>query len=219
MVKLTIIGRVSDGLPLAQGPRYVNEERNDNFSAYKLQGEFILQEISRGSLPLSNMTIRVDHHCFNYVVENGVCFITLCDSSYPQKLVRFFLQDLATEFDKFGRSLAERITKPYSFVGFGSVIGNIRRQYVDTRTQANLSKLNAKCQPNEDFLTEDFSQIVKRRRRAELMERLTETPQQASQIWGSKKLEIIALRWTPITILGVFGAILLWSRFTMRDDW
>ena len=48
----------------------------------------------------------------------------------------------------------------------GSIIGNIRRQYVDTRTQTNLSKLNAKSLQNVDFVTEDFSQIVKRRKRS-----------------------------------------------------
>lgn len=65
MVKLTIVGRVSDGLPLAQGRRYINQE-NDNFSFYKQQTEFILKEISRGALAPSKMTICVDHHSFQY---------------------------------------------------------------------------------------------------------------------------------------------------------
>nr|XP_027108679.1 25.3 kDa vesicle transport protein-like isoform X2 [Coffea arabica] len=219
MVKLTIIGRVSDGLPLAQGPRYVNEEENDSFSTYKQQGEFILEEISRAALPLSNTNIRIDHHCFYYIVGHGVCFMTLCDSSYPRKLVHCYLQELAKEFEKFDTSLVERITKPYSFIRFaGSIIGNIRRQYVDTRTQTNLSKLNAKSLQNVDFVTEDFSQIVKRRKRSYLLERATESSEQVSQIWGSKKLEVIALKWTPITILSFVGAILLWTSLIARDD-
>lgn len=45
----------------------------------------------------------------------------------------------------------------------GGIIGNIRRQYVDTRTQANLSKL--KSGQDIEIMTEDFSQIVKRRNR------------------------------------------------------
>ncbi|GKU89333.1 hypothetical protein SLEP1_g3484 [Rubroshorea leprosula] len=64
MVKLTIIGRLRDRLPLAQVPRYQNEE-NESFSYYKHQGEFILKEISRGALSLSRMTIRLDHHSFD----------------------------------------------------------------------------------------------------------------------------------------------------------
>ena len=66
MVKMTVVGRVSDGLPLAQGPRYVNEE-DDNFSNYRAKVEFIIKEIERsGPLAPSKMTVRVDHHCLKY---------------------------------------------------------------------------------------------------------------------------------------------------------
>lgn len=82
MVKLTIVGRVNDGLPLAQGPRYVNEEEeNDNFSTYKQQGEFILKEISRAALPHTKMTIRIDHHCFKYPLLLYIIFLLLLDAT------------------------------------------------------------------------------------------------------------------------------------------
>ncbi|KAK9292890.1 hypothetical protein L1049_020871 [Liquidambar formosana] len=217
MVKLTIVGRVSDGLPLAQGPRYMNEE-NENFLWYKQQGEFILKEISRGALAPSKMTIRVDHHCFNYLVENGVCFITLCDSSYPRKLAFHYLQDLQKEFEKFNISLIEKITKPYSFARFDSVIGNIRKQYIDTRTQANLSKLNANRRQDLDIITEHMSEIVERRRILELSERVVATSQTVSPIWGSPRLEVIALKWTPITIIIIVASVLLWSSLILTDD-
>lgn len=127
---------------------------------------------------------------FSYIIENGICFMTLSDSSYPRKLVFYYLKDLAKEFEKFDEGLIKRITKPYGFVRFGKpsciisfvwkmmlklryiwmwvalpggIIGNIRRQYVDTRTQANLSKL--KSGQDIEIMTEDFSQIVKRRNR------------------------------------------------------
>lgn len=66
MVKVTIVGRVSDGLPLARGLRYWNEE-NVYLSRYTQQAEFILQEISRGALKASMMTILNDHHCIKYL--------------------------------------------------------------------------------------------------------------------------------------------------------
>jgi len=65
MVKVTVVGRVSDGLPLAQGLRYMNEEYG-YLSCYRQQAEFILQEISRGALTASKMNIIVDHFCFKY---------------------------------------------------------------------------------------------------------------------------------------------------------
>ncbi|MBA0564135.1 hypothetical protein Golob_009092 [Gossypium lobatum] len=99
----------------------------------------------------------------SYLVVNGICFITLCDSSYPRKLAFNYLQDLQKEFDKFDNGPIHKITKPYSFVKFDSIISSIRKQYIDTRTQANLSKLNANRHRELDIVTGNMSGIVERR--------------------------------------------------------
>ncbi|TYG43001.1 hypothetical protein E1A91_D12G293000v1 [Gossypium mustelinum] len=224
MVKLTIVGRVKDGLPLAQEARYMNNETTTSHnlsSNYKQQAEFLLNEISKGALPLPSMTIRVDHHSFNYLVVNGICFITLCDSSYPRKLAFNYLQDLQKEFDKFDNGLIHKITKPYSFVKFDSIISSIRKQYIDTRTQANLSKLNANRHRELDIVTGNMSDIVERRRNSEILETpaANNTPQISSLLWGSPRLEAIALIWTPIAIITVIAWILLWVSLVFTDDY
>ncbi|KAL8543948.1 hypothetical protein ACS0TY_004481 [Phlomoides rotata] len=163
MLTLTIVGRVSDGMPLAQGPRYANEDMD---SCYKQQGEFLLKEISRGALPSSKMTIFLDHHYFSYMVGDGIIFMALCDSMYPRKLVFYYLQDLHKEFNKFDVGLAQRIKTPYSFIKFDGIIASITRKYVDTRSQANLSKMNSDASQDTDHTSSEmFSQIIKRRRR------------------------------------------------------
>ncbi|KAG5533778.1 hypothetical protein RHGRI_027833 [Rhododendron griersonianum] len=219
MVKMTIVGRVSDGLPIAQGPRYVSQE-DDNISSYMQQAEFILEEISRSrSLAPSKMIIPVDdNHCFHYMVESGVCFIALCDSSYPRKLASYYLEDLVKEFEKFNKSLINKITKPYSFVRFDGIIGNIRRQYIDTRTQSNLSKLNAHRRQDLDIITQDLSTIVERRQQLDTLEKLEKAmaaPRTVSPIWCSPFLEEIALKWTPIATIALVGVVLLWSRLIL----
>lgn len=45
-----------------------------------------------------------------------------------------------------------------------SIIGNMRKQYVDTRTQANLSKLNANRKQELDIVTNHISEILEGRR-------------------------------------------------------
>ncbi|KAF7813279.1 25.3 kDa vesicle transport protein [Senna tora] len=217
MVKLTIVGRVSDGLPLAQGLRYVNEE-NGVFSFYQKQAQLLLQEISRGTFIPSKMTIHIDqNYCFNYLMKDGVVFIVLCDTSYPTKLAFHYLQDLQKEFHKFDKTLTHKITRPYSFVKFDGIIANIRRQYIDTRTQANLSKLIANRKQDIDIVTEDMSNILGRRRSSELMGRLPETPPPSSSIWGSPHLEVIALKWTPIMIISIASMVLLWASLVLTD--
>ncbi|XP_042512564.1 25.3 kDa vesicle transport protein isoform X2 [Macadamia integrifolia] len=212
MVKLTIVGRVSDGLPIAQGPRYVNEE-NDNMLFYKQQGEFILKEISRGVLSPSKMSIRIDHYCFYFLVDNGFCYSTLCESSYPRKLAFHYLQDLQRELGKVEPRIVETISRPYSFIRFG----NIRKQYLDARTQANLSKLNANRRQELDIMTEDISKIIENKRNSEILQKVLLSSGTVSSIWCSPCLEVIALKWTPITIILLVSIVLLWSYIILSE--
>lgn len=99
------------------------------------------------------------------------------------------------------------------------VIGSIRKQYIDTRTQANLSKLNANRKKDLEIITEHISEILQRKRNSgklflfyvtliinhvykknlmysalqlsEISERLpATTPRTASPVWGSPLLEV-----------------------------
>jgi vesicle transport protein SEC22 len=56
----------------------------------------------------------------SFLVENGVVYIVLCESTYPRKLAFHYLQDIQKEFEKFDKTLIGKITKPYSFVKFGN---------------------------------------------------------------------------------------------------
>ncbi|XP_058740229.1 25.3 kDa vesicle transport protein SEC22-1-like [Vicia villosa] len=218
MVKITIVGRAGDGLPLAQGLRYVNEE-NSYLSFYKQQAEFILQEISKGALSHSMMTILIDHYCFNFLVENGVVYIVLCELAYPRKLAFHYLQDIQKEFEKFDKTLIGKITRPYSFVKLDGIIAKFSRQYIDTRTQANLSKLNLKRKQDLEIVTEEMSHILERRRNSERIRRLQVSPEPASSIWCSPRLEVIAMKWTPIMIMVIASSALVWASLVLTNDY
>lgn len=45
------------------------------------------------------------------------------------------------------------------------IIGNVTRKYADTRSQANLSKINSDASQDVDIMSESFSRILQRRRR------------------------------------------------------
>ncbi|KAK1421422.1 hypothetical protein QVD17_23747 [Tagetes erecta] len=92
-----------------------------------------------------------------------------------------------------------------------NIICNIRRQYIDTRTQTNLSKLNADHKQELDVHTEHMSIVVERRRRADVLERMMKAHKSTSPVWDSESLEVIAMKWTPITIIFVVGFVLIWS--------
>ncbi|XP_010537187.1 PREDICTED: 25.3 kDa vesicle transport protein isoform X1 [Tarenaya hassleriana] len=258
MLKLTIVGRVEDGLPLSQDGSSFSG--NNSFLFYKKQAEFLLGEISSGSLLHPRMTVWVDHHSFHFLLEKNVCFITLSDSSYPRKLAFHFLQDLQMEFETFDDTLIKKISKPYSFVKFGnyealrsqisahvfsvwsarkliiqsrksttefklppadSIIRSIRKRYIDTRTQVNLSKLNACRKQDLDIISEHMQDIIQRRRiPEEASERVSPNPRTSvSSIWSSPCLEAIALKWTPVGIIVFMGLVLLQARLVLTDDY
>ncbi|CAH9111279.1 unnamed protein product [Cuscuta europaea] len=152
------------------------------------------------------------------MVESGVCFMTLCDSSYPTKLAFHYLKDLQREFDKLDRTLMERVSNPYSFLRLDTIIGSVRKKYVDTKTQANILKMKTEIGEDLDVITDDLSDIIARKQKHEILEKMKNANLSDSPIWGSKMLEIIAVKWIPIGILVNVAVLLLWSSFVFKDE-
>ncbi len=59
------------------------------------------------------------HTFHSYLIEGGVCYLTLCDRSYPKKLAYQYLEELQREFEKVNRSQIETVARPYAFIKFG----------------------------------------------------------------------------------------------------
>ena len=48
-----------------------------------------------------------------------MCYLTLCERSYPKKLAYQYLEELQREFEKVNRSQIETVARPYAFIKFG----------------------------------------------------------------------------------------------------
>jgi hypothetical protein len=59
---------------------------------------------------------------YSYIIEGRVCYLTMCDRSYPKKLAFQYLEDLKNEFEKVNGSQIETAARPYSFIKFGMVL-------------------------------------------------------------------------------------------------
>lgn len=56
---------------------------------------------------------------FSYLIAQGVCYLFLCEASFPKKMAFAYLEDLHSEFyDQYGRRVPT-VTRPYSFIEFG----------------------------------------------------------------------------------------------------
>ncbi|XP_006846939.3 25.3 kDa vesicle transport protein, partial [Amborella trichopoda] len=159
MAKLTLIRRVSDGLPLAQSFPPSKEEK-DGLLFYREQGDLVMAEISRRAPEASRMSIRIDHHCFNFIIEDGVCYMALFDAYYPRKLAFHYLEDLHRDCHNSYGPVMHTIANPHALSRIEFIINGIRKLYLDTRTQANLAKLKAGGGQIQEIPTQDISDFL-----------------------------------------------------------
>ncbi|KAF3784971.1 vesicle transport protein [Nymphaea thermarum] len=141
-----MIARVTDGLTVAEGLDDGCGLNDVEF--YKHQAKNLLT------------------HCYSYIIEGWVCYLTWCDRSYPNKLAFQYVLDLKKEFERVNGTQIETAAKPYAFTSFGlseslvSILFELcwliiiffcvqdaffqrtRKLYLDTRSQHNLVKLN-----------------------------------------------------------------------------
>lgn len=98
----------------------------------------------------------------SYLIEFGVCYLTLCEKSYPKKLAFTYLEELQKEFnEKYGQEVGT-VARPYAFVKFDSFIQKTKRQYKDARAQRNLQKLNEDLHDVTRIMTKNIQDVLGR---------------------------------------------------------
>lgn len=55
----------------------------------------------------------------SYVIENGVCYLTLTEKTFSKRAAFSFLEELSSEFQREFGSRVPTATRPYSFIEFG----------------------------------------------------------------------------------------------------
>lgn len=55
----------------------------------------------------------------SYLIEKGVCYLVLCEGSFPKKLAYAYLEDLQAEFHEQHGKKVPTVSRPYSFIEFG----------------------------------------------------------------------------------------------------
>ncbi|CAN6457689.1 unnamed protein product [Victoria cruziana] len=158
MVKLTMLARVTDGLPLAEG---LDDGRDvNNVELYKQQAKSLFKNLSNSQNDPSRMSIETGPYVFHYIIEGRVCYLTMCDRSYPKKLAFQYLEDLKSEFEKVNGSQIETAARPYAFIKFDAFIQKTRKLYLDTRTQRNLAKLNDELYEVHQIMTRNVQEVL-----------------------------------------------------------
>ncbi|KAI9477671.1 SNAP receptor [Coemansia sp. RSA 1290] len=157
MVKSTMIARVADGLPLAASMD--DEQLESELAGYKSQAKAIFKKLNSQSEPMCS--IESGPYYLHYLLDQGICYLSICDKSFPRKLAFNYLDELAKEFNmSYGSEAQKPSLRPYAFIKFDTFIQKTKRIYEDSRTQQNLSKLNEDLRDVTQIMTKNMEDLL-----------------------------------------------------------
>lgn len=150
MVRLTLIARQRDGLPLAEG---LDNDKDPDLTSYKQQAKVcvhrqrwdrcqgpqwlhvvkplkvrcavqtLFKKFASQTKQLSErLSIEASSHTFHILFAHNVCFLTLAEKGYNKKLAFQYLEELASEFSRLYGPQIEAVSRPYAFIKFGATL-------------------------------------------------------------------------------------------------
>ncbi|THG08922.1 hypothetical protein TEA_003497 [Camellia sinensis var. sinensis] len=229
MVKLTMIARVTDGLPLAEGLDDGRDLQDAEF--YKQQVKALFKNLSRGHNEASRMSIETGPYVFHalfmefnilltkvlsYIIEGRVCYLTMCDRAYPKKLAFQYLEDLKTEFERVNGTQIETAARPYAFIKFDTFIQKTKKLYQDTRTQRNISKLNDELYEVHQIMTRNVQEVLGVGEKLDQVSQMSSRLTSESRVYADKARDLnrqaLIRKWAPVAIVIGVVVLLFWVR-------
>lgn len=214
MPKMTLLARISDGLPLAASMEDEKDQKVE-LEGWKAQAKKIVRQLGTGSP--TKLSIESGASFFHYVTAGGVCYLTLTDRGYPKRLAFNYLEELQHEFEVRYSGEVEGASRPYAFIKFDPFIQKTKRLYVDTRTQRNLNKLNEDLADVQKIMTQNIQEVLGRGERLESTlgksERLLADSSKYAKNAKFLNTQALLRKYGPVAfvLLLVFGG--LWWRF------
>uniref|UniRef100_A0AAQ6ANK0 Longin domain-containing protein n=1 Tax=Amphiprion ocellaris TaxID=80972 RepID=A0AAQ6ANK0_AMPOC len=159
MILLTMVARVADGLPLAASIQE-DEQSGRDLQQYQSQAKQLCRKLNAQSP--DRCTLEAGDMNFHYLIAQGVCYLSLCEASFPKKMAFAYLEDLHNEFyDQYGRRVPT-VTRPYSFIEFDTYIQKMKKSYVDSRARRNLGSINTELQDVQRIMVANIEEVLQR---------------------------------------------------------
>ncbi|KHG17649.1 25.3 kDa vesicle transport -like protein [Gossypium arboreum] len=224
MVKLTMIARVTDGLPLAEG---LDDGRDlTDAEMYKQQVKALFKNLSKGHNEASRMSVETGPYVFQFILYGllrernkfccRVCYLTMCDRSYPKKLAFQYLEDLKNEFERVNGAQIETAARPYAFIKFDTFIQKTKKLYQDTRTQRNISKLNDELYEVHQIMTRNVQEVLGVGEKLDQVSQMSSRLTSESRMYADKARDLnrqaLIRKWAPVAIVLGVVFLLFWVK-------
>jgi len=174
------------------------------------------KKLSHGQHEPSRMSIETGPYIFHYIIEARVCYLTMCDRSYPKKLAFQYLEELKNEFEKLYQSQVETVARPYAFIKFDTFIQKTRKLYLDTRTQRNLAKLNDDLYEVQQIMTRNVQEVLGVGEKLDQVSQMSSRLSSESRKYADKAKDLsrqaFIKKWAPVAVVLGVVFVLLWMR-------
>ncbi|CDR95343.1 vesicle transport protein, putative [Babesia bigemina] len=177
MGDLTLLCRASDGLPLVEiwedriSPESLDLNSNEVSKvtqSIKINARMICRKLPPNSTKCSIMEGDV---CYHYMVEGGICYMTVTSTEYPKKLAFLYLAELCAAFEKELETQRKShspndplraIAKPYSFMTFDRTIHKIKANFKDPNSSKALHMINNSLNEVTNIMRRNIDEILQR---------------------------------------------------------
>jgi len=198
MPLLTWIQRVVNPLILVA-------EENKDLEEFTQLAKKLFKTLAPQSPPCQ--IIEAGKYYFFYEIENDVCYLTLCDASYPKKLARAFLDEIKKEFDIQYGAEVRGATRPYAFIKFDTFIQKTKKLYLDTKSDRNLDRVSKELSEVHQIITRNIQEILSRGQKIDSVTRKSEQLLFESRIYEKRthwlNTKLFWRKWAPVIVVGV----------------
>jgi len=213
MPKLTIIARVSDGLPLAASME--DDKYHRDLDVYKNQAKRIFKQLSVSSP--ARLSIESGSEIFHYIIDSGVCYLVLTERSYPKRLAYNYLEELQKEFNLLYATEVDAATRPYAFIKFDAFIQKTKKLYMDTHAQRNVNKLNEDLADVQKIMMTNIQDVLGRGERLESVMtqsgRLRDSAREYSKHAKHLNTQMLLRKYGPVAVVVLIVLAVMWWRF------
>jgi len=159
MVLLTMIARVTDGLPLATSIEG-DEQHDQSMTKYTTQAKLLFRKLQQDSP--KKCTLESGPYVFHYSIEQGACFLCLCEKNFPPKLAFAFLEDIAREFISQYGGRIDTVARPYHFIEFDGYIQTSKKKFVDKQSRSQLQAVHTELQDVQRIMVQNIEDVIHR---------------------------------------------------------
>ena len=222
MVKLTLLARVNDGLPLAEGLDASSSSASSsgqNMETYKQQAKALFKRLgSSTDAPPSRLTVETGAFLMHYIIDGNVCYLTVCERTYPKKLAYQYLEELQQEFATQYGGEVDAVARPYAFIKFDTFIQRTKKLYSDARTQRNLNKLNDDLHDIQQIMTRNINDIMGQGERLDRVSAMSGTLSAESKKYSKKSRDLarqaLIQKYMPLAVfIGIVLVTLILRRY------